>query len=158
VIRAIRTAPDPILTQVCEPVTRFDDELATLILDLRQTMHSVGGAGLAAPQIGVPLRVFVIKDRPAFINPHVLTSSDERWIAEEGCFSLPDTIGETGIRIPVERPWGVDVQWQTAFGDIRRNLFSDWEGRAIQHELDHLNGVLITAIRVEVPDGVVVPR
>lgn len=157
-IQTIRIAPDPILAQVCDPVTKFDNDLAALILDLRQTMHSVGGAGLAAPQIGVKLRVFVLKDRPAFVNPRVLTSSDDRWVAEEGCFSLPDTLGETGTRIPVERPWGIDLEWQTAFGDTRRNLFSDWEGRAVQHELDHLNGVLITDIRVEVPDGVVVPR
>jgi peptide deformylase len=146
--REIVTVPHPVLTEICEPVTDFDSHLASLIIDLRDTMKDMG-VGLAAPQINVPLRVILIKDRPAFINPEII-ETDGSWTAPEGCLSIPGTYGEPGSPILVERAITVRVRWQNFVGEWRESSHQSWEARVVQHEIDHLDGILITEKQAEV--------
>jgi peptide deformylase len=144
-IRPILHYPDKRLRNPGEPVTRFDAELRALVDDMAETMYAAPGVGLAAPQIGVPLRLFVIdvaasEDAPSdlrtFINPQIEDKTGERSY-EEGCLSFP------GIHEQVKRAERVKVQAQ----DIEGNHFEiEADGLlaiAIQHENDHLDGKLM---------------
>lgn len=143
-IRPILTAPDPRLRQVSKPVETVDDELRALMDDMLETMYDAPGIGLAAIQVGVPLRVIVMdlagKDEEPepryFINPEILDPSEDMSVYEEGCLSVPEYYDE------VERPARCRVKYLDYDG---KEQVLDAEGllaTCIQHEMDHLEGVL----------------
>jgi len=137
-IQPIRFFGDPVLTTPAVEVSDFDKELRTLVQDLTDTMIDAPGAGLAAPQIGVPLRVFVWHVDDEFghlVNPS-LDLSDELQEGEEGCLSFPDLAYETPRAMrAVARGWNMYGEPITVEG-------TELLARALQHETDHLNGVL----------------
>lgn len=137
-IQPIRFFGDPVLTTPAVEVSDFDKELRTLVQDLTDTMIDAPGAGLAAPQIGVPLRVFVWHVDDEFghlVNPS-LDLSDELQEGEEGCLSFPDLAYETPRAMrAVARGWNMYGEPITVEG-------TEFLARALQHETDHLNGVL----------------
>lgn len=143
-VQPILLWPDPRLTEVCAPVTTPDPGLPGLIDDLYETMYAAQGRGLAAPQIGVMQRIFVVdvswKDGPpdprVFVNPVVEQSCDNIGTMEEGCLSLPD------LPMPVTRPLEVTLSFDTPEGRAH-DTFDGILARCIQHELDHLNGRVI---------------
>lgn len=137
-IQPIRFFGDPVLTTPAEPVVDFDKELRTLIADLTDTMIDAPGAGLAAPQIGVSLRAFVWHVDDEFghlINPDI-SLSDEEQDGEEGCLSFPE------LRYETKRALRVVAKGFNMYGDPVLVEGSDFLARAIQHETDHLNGIL----------------
>ncbi|UNM96608.1 peptide deformylase [Ignatzschineria rhizosphaerae] len=137
------TVPHPTLRAKAEPVTEFDDALKTFVADMLETMYAEKGVGLAANQVNVLKRVFVTdcseeRDDPrVFINPEIIAESEETDAAEEGCLSLP-----TMYSGPIIRPEKITVRAQDANGDFFELEADQLLGRCIQHELDHLNGVL----------------
>jgi peptide deformylase len=143
-ILPIITAPDPRLKLKCEPVAAVDEEIARLMADMLETMYLAPGVGLAAPQVGVPKRVIVVdpsgKDeerRPLKLaNPELLWVSDEFATYEEGCLSLPDQYAD------VERPAKVRVKYLDETNDERELEAEGLLATCIQHEMDHLEGVL----------------
>jgi peptide deformylase len=137
-IQPIRLFGDPVLRTPAAPVETFDKELRKLVKDLTETMMDAPGAGLAAPQIGVSLRVFTywVDDEPGhLINPD-LDLSDEQQIGDEGCLSLPDLAFETPRALRVVAK-GMDM-----WGEPVVIEGSDLLARAVQHETDHLDGIL----------------
>ena len=143
-IREILVVPDPVLKLVSEPVVKVDDDLRALMDDMLETMYDAPGIGLAAIQIGVPKRVIVTDiaapDDPKaprfFVNPEIVWASDETVPYEEGCLSIPDIYDE------VERPARVKLKYLNYQGE---EVVEDAEGLfavCIQHEMDHLEGVL----------------
>jgi peptide deformylase len=141
-LRPIRLLGDPVLRQEAEPVEAVDDEVRRLVTDMLDTMYDAEGVGLAAPQVGVPLRVIVLDvhepDVPpmALINPRILEFGEEPDRAEEGCLSIP------GLRDVVERPARVVVEGLDAEGATVRLEADGLLARVLQHEVDHLDGVL----------------
>jgi peptide deformylase len=137
-IQPIRLFGDPVLRSPAAPVTDFDKELRTLVKDLTETMLDAPGAGLAAPQIGVGLRVFtycVDGELGHLVNP-VLDLSDEIQDGEEGCLSLP------GLSYDTRRALRVVAKGQDQHGEPVVREGSELLARAIQHETDHLDGIL----------------
>jgi peptide deformylase len=138
-LRPIRLFGDPVLRTAAEPVRDFDKELRNLVRDLTETMLDAPGVGLAAPQIGVGLRVFtycVAEDEPGhLINPS-LDLSDETDTDDEGCLSLP------GLTFPTPRAWGVVAKGFNMYGDPVTIEGTELLARCVQHETDHLDGVL----------------
>ncbi len=143
-LREILTVPDPRLKQVSTPVEGVDDALRALMDDMLETMYAAPGIGLAAIQVGVPKRVIVMDlaregEPPAprfFVNPEIVWASEETAPYEEGCLSVPDIYDE------VERPARVKLRYLNYQGD---QVEEDAEGLfavCIQHEMDHLAGVL----------------
>jgi len=143
-VRDILVVPDPRLKQVSQPVDVVDDELRALMDDMLETMYAAPGIGLAAIQIGVPKRVIVMdlaregEDRQPryFVNPEILWASEETAPYEEGCLSVPEFYDE------VERPAKVRLRYLNYQGEA---IEEDAEGLyavCIQHEMDHLDGVL----------------
>jgi len=138
-LRPIRLLGDPVLRTPALPVTTFDKELRTLVKDLTDTMLDAPGAGLAAPQLGVGLRVFVydVDDQIGhLINPVLHFPSDEEQDGGEGCLSLP------GLTFDCRRKQHVVAHGQNEYGDPVTLEGSDLMARCIQHETDHLDGVL----------------
>ncbi|ANU07469.1 peptide deformylase [Paraurantiacibacter namhicola] len=162
-IREILEVPDPRLKTVSTPVTEFDDELRTLVDDMFETMYAAHGIGLAAIQVGVPKRVLVIDLQPEdedaepeacdhdgthhthqptkkepriFINPEILDPSEETKDYQEGCLSVPD------IYADVDRPARCRVRWQDLDGKTHEEVMEGLDAVCIQHEMDHLEGVL----------------
>ncbi len=143
-VMQIVTHPDPVLRARCEAVTLFDPALETLAHDMLDTMYAAPGRGLAAPQVGLPLRIFVIDtdwkdgapDPKAFVNPEITAASDETVTADEGCLSIPDT------PCRVTRPARITLRWQDLDGRGHNAEFDGVAAICIQHELDHLDGVL----------------
>lgn len=163
-IREILEIPDPRLKVVSEPVTRFDDELKTLVADMFETMYDAPGIGLAAIQVGVPQRVLVIDLQPddedaepevctahggehhthqpvkreprVFINPEILDPSEDLSVYNEGCLSVPDIYAE------VERPAAIRARWQDLDGNVHEEAIDGLLATCLQHEMDHLEGVL----------------
>lgn len=137
-IREIVQVGDEVLRQKCEPVTRFDQELASLLDDMKETLKKAQGAGLAAPQVGVPLRA-VIVDVPEgffeFINPVFVWKKGEQ-TGTEGCLSVTGKCGK------VRRPNKVKIIYYDRKGDRYSVVAHGWFARAICHELDHLDGIL----------------
>ena len=133
-----------VLKQTSKPVTVVDDDLRALMDDMLETMYAAPGIGLAAIQIGVPKRVIVMDlakndDPPApryFVNPEILWASDEVKPWEEGCLSVPEIYDE------VDRPAKVRVRYLDYHGKLVEEDAEDLYAVCIQHELDHLNGVL----------------
>ena len=137
-IRPIRLFGDPILRTKAEQVVDFDKELRRLVRDLTDTMLDAPGAGLAAPQIGVPLRVFAYNVDDVvghLINPDLELSSEEQF-GPEGCLSLP------GLEFDCVRAMRIVAKGFNAYGDPVVIEGSELLARAIQHETDHLDGVL----------------
>jgi len=142
-IRKIITYPDPVLRQKAEPVTDFDDSLKQLAADLAETMYDAPGAGLAANQIGVCQQVVVIdvsknkeeKRHLILVNPEIIEKEGCQ-LDEEGCLSVID------LTANVERYRKVLVRARDLDGKTWEFTAEDFFARAIQHELDHLNGVL----------------
>jgi peptide deformylase len=143
-IRPIIVLPDPRLRQVSEPVKAVDDATRDLMDQMVETMHDAPGIGLAAIQVGVPKRVVVLdlakKDEPPqpqyFVNPEIVWSSDEKSTYEEGCLSIPEYYEE------VERPARVKAKFLDRDGAPREIQAEGLLATALQHEIDHLNGVL----------------
>jgi peptide deformylase len=143
--------PDPILRAQSEPVERVDGDLRRLVADMFETMYKAPGIGLAAVQVAVPRRLLVIdlqepesdeEDAPpvndphVFINPEILHRSEARKVYNEGCLSIPDQYAE------IERPDIVRARWTDQDGKEREGEFGGLMSVCLQHEVDHLNGVL----------------
>jgi peptide deformylase len=141
-LRHVRKLGDPVLRATALPVERFDEALQTEIERMGVLMHDALGVGLAATQLGVLHRVLVYRAYPedpltALVNPEMTWMSDEQETAEEGCLSLPS------VHVEVERSARVRVVAKDAGGDDLEIEAEGLEARIIQHEIDHLNGVLI---------------
>jgi len=141
-LRFVRKLGDPVLRATALPVERFDESLRREIERMGELMHDALGVGLAATQLGVLHRVLVYRayaDDPltALVNPVLEWQSDELETAEEGCLSLP------GVHVAVERPARVRVSGRGAHGEQVEVEAEGLEARVIQHEIDHLDGVLI---------------
>ncbi|MBK8007320.1 MAG: peptide deformylase [Rhizobiales bacterium] len=143
-IRTILQLPDPVLRKVSTPVQKIDAEIKKLIKDMFETMYDAPGVGLAAIQIGVAKRVVTIdatrgddeKDPMVFINPEIVSVSEEKDSKEEGCLSISEFYEE------VERPSEVKVRYMDEKGETKEIDADGLLARALQHEIDHLNGVL----------------
>ncbi|MEB3043022.1 peptide deformylase [Rhizobium mulingense] len=143
-IKPLIILPDPILRQLSKPIERIDADLQRLAGDMLETMYDAPGIGLAAIQIGVPRRMLVIdvsregeeKQPQVFINPEIVKSSDDRSVYEEGCLSIPDYYAE------VERPATVSVKYLDREGKEQTVEADGLLATCLQHEIDHLNGVL----------------
>jgi len=139
-VRAIRLLGDPVLRTVADPVTVFDKELRRLVADLADTMQDAGGVGLAAPQLGVSRRVFTYLDDDEdighLINPLLGPFSEEMMDGEEGCLSLP------GLSFELKSPERVLAVGVNMYGDPVTIEGSGLLSRCLQHETDHLDGVL----------------
>lgn len=143
-IKPLIILPDPVLRQVSKPVERVDAETERLVEDMLETMYDAPGIGLAAIQVAVPRRLLVIdvsregeeKQPLVFINPEIVRSSDERSVYEEGCLSIPDYYAE------VERPATVSVKHLDRAGKEQVTEADGLLATCLQHEIDHLNGVL----------------
>jgi len=136
----IVTYPDPFLRQMAEEVDTFDDSLHVLLDQMQEVMYHDDGVGLAAPQIGVSKRIIVLDDGNGLIhlmNPEIITSGSNEEVVEEGCLSLP------GIIVPVSRPGEVVVKGLNESGDPVKYEADALLARILQHEIDHLNGILI---------------
>jgi len=138
----VRKLGDPVLRTRAREVDRFDDELREEVRRMGQLMHDAMGIGLAAPQVGVSHRVLVYRVEPdsplnALVNPEIVWSGEETETVEEGCLSLP------AVHVDVERPVHVRVRAKDEHGEDVVVEASGLEARVIQHELDHLDGVLI---------------
>ncbi|WP_050023036.1 peptide deformylase [Verrucomicrobium sp. BvORR034] len=149
---------DPVLRVKCKPITEVTEEIRKLSQDMIETMHNARGVGLAAPQVGIALQLAVIEVPPddesvtyvringedtplaeamplIFLNPK-LDHGKEKAMGEEGCLSIPD------LRSEVRRSAGVKVEYQTLDGETRTIEADGLLARALQHEIDHLNGIL----------------
>ena len=143
-VKPLVILPDPILRRVSEPVARIDDDVRRFADDMLETMYDAPGIGLAAIQVGEPLRMLVIdlakededKQPQVFVNPEILASSDERSVYEEGCLSIPDYYAE------VERPASIRLRYQDLTGQTHEIETDGLLATCLQHEMDHLNGVL----------------
>jgi peptide deformylase len=145
----IRYEPDPILREKAKRIKSFDGNLRKLVADMFETMHTNHGVGLAAPQIGLSIRLLVAELEPdpkegergfkvALCNPEIIKSSDEMESGPEGCLSIPGWVGD------VPRSVSVTVKGQTPEGKEVRIKADHYFARVLQHEIDHLNGVLFT--------------
>lgn len=143
-ILPIRLLPDPVLRGIADPVVDFGPGLATLAADMFETMYAAPGRGLAAPQVGLLSRFFVMDvdwkiGTPApraFANPVILSLSEDLSVYEEGCLSIPGTV------CPVARPAALTLRWQGLDGQVQTGAFDAFAARCILHEMDHLDGVL----------------
>jgi peptide deformylase len=138
----IRQYPDPVLRMQAQPVESFNDDLVKLVERMKRLMGEAAGVGLAANQVGVLQRVFVVQpeaeDEPrALVNPAIVERSGEKETENEGCLSLQ------GVLIPVERDCGVTIEARDEHGAEVRMELHGLPARVVQHELDHLDGVLI---------------
>lgn len=140
-----------VLRKVAEEVTPDFPDLDKFIEDMFETMYDSDGVGLAAPQIGKSVRLFVIDADPfsedypegkdfkrAFINPEIIEASEEKWLFNEGCLSLP------GVREDVERPAEITVRYLDAKFEPHTEKLTGIQARVFQHEFDHLNGEVFT--------------
>ena len=148
-ILPIVEVPDPRLRQISKPVERVDDDLRRLIDDMFETMYAAPGIGLAAIQVGVPKRVLVIdlqepeeeggepvRDPRVFINPEILETSDHEVPYNEGCLSVPEMYAD------VDRPDRIRARWLDRDGTQKEEEITGLLAVCLQHEMDHLNGVL----------------
>ncbi len=140
---SVRIYGDPVLRKKSEKVTEFDDDLLVFLEDLAETMILEDGVGLAAPQVGVSKQIAVINREPGnpvtlikVINPEITLFGDETYSMEEGCLSVP------GIRGKVVRPDSLEMTYQDEKGEQQELYAEGFEATIIQHELDHLDGVL----------------
>ena len=138
-IHNVITSENPILRQKAKKVHRFDPSISKLIEDLFETMHAAHGVGLAAPQIAQSIRIFVaeFEDRKiAMVNPEIIKAEGEER-GTEGCLSIPGYVGDN-----IRRATSVVVKGQDARGKAMRVRAEGWLARILQHEIDHLDGIL----------------
>ena len=143
-VKKILSYPHPLLVRKSTRIDNFDENVASLSRDLIDTMYDADGVGLAAPQIGINKRIFVLdcsrddeeKDCRIVINPEIEHESEDLNSYKEGCLSIP------GITEEVFRPKVIKVVYQDINGVLRRNTYDDLWSTCFQHELDHLNGKL----------------
>ncbi|AVW92273.1 peptide deformylase [Celeribacter baekdonensis] len=134
--------PDARLSTLCAPVDQITDDIRKLAADMLDTMYAAPGRGLAGPQIGAMLRLFVmdatwkegIKSPLVMINPEILSHSDESIEMDEACLSIP------GVDAPVTRPTRITIRWTDLTGATYLREMDGAEARIAQHEFDHLNG------------------
>jgi peptide deformylase len=137
-------APDPALRKTCDPLEQVDSHHQKLIKEMFETMYEANGVGLAAPQVGVNKRIFIIdagireeiKNPIAMINPIITNIKKNISIYEEGCLSFPGHYAE------LERPDEITVEYLDEYNKKQRLVTKDFTSRVIQHELDHINGIL----------------
>ncbi len=146
----VKYDPDPILREKAKRIKTFDGSLRKLATDMLETMHANNGVGLAAPQIGQSIRLLVAEYVPnkeekgekgfkvALCNPEIVKASDDMQVGTEGCLSIPGWVGE------VPRNTWVVVKGQSPEGKELRLRVENYYARVLQHEIDHLNGVLFT--------------
>jgi peptide deformylase len=138
---------DPMLRKKAAPVTRDFQDLKEFIQNMFETMYSSDGVGLAAPQVGQSIRIFVIdsttdeEDEPAgikkaFINPEIIEKTGDEWVLNEGCLSLPE------IREDILRPESVRIRYFDEDFKLHEEIYSGFSSRVIQHEYDHLEGIM----------------
>jgi peptide deformylase len=155
-LRTIVTLPEPVLRRKARPVTKFDNDLQTLIDDMIDTMRDAPGVGLAAPQVGISERVIVVEyaepeeveegEEPrevepklyVMVNPEIVKASPETVMGVEGCLSIPVLVGE------VERAQEVRIKGYNRRGQPMKVKADGWLARIFQHEIDHINGVVFT--------------
>lgn len=135
--------PNPLLKMVSEEVKEFNEDLTKLVSVMYDTMSEEVGCGLAAVQIGVLKRVIVIDltrsgegEKFALVNPKIVNSGDSLQVFDEGCLSVPD------VYFPVERPETIELEYFNEHGEKFTKFFNGFLGTAIQHEIDHLNGIV----------------
>ena len=144
-IRRILTEPDPVLRQKSQPVDKVDDSVKKLMDDMVETMYDAPGIGLAAIQVGVPKRIIVLdiskdpekKEPMYFVNPEIVSSSKNDATYEEGCLSVPNQFAE------INRPSICEVEYLNYEGEKKILKAVGLLSTCIQHEMDHLNGVLM---------------
>ena len=147
-IYPIRAYGDPVLRAECKEIQDNSEELKQLIRDMYETMDASDGVGLAAPQIGKSLRLFLVDStqfseeeegvRQAFINPRILDQQGVEWAFEEGCLSIPS------IREDVMRPPQLTIRYLNEAFEQKEEVFTGLTARVIQHEYDHIEGILFT--------------
>jgi peptide deformylase len=148
-ILRIYETPEPILREISTPVEKVDDEVRALVKDMFETMYDAPGIGLAAVQVGVPKRLLVmdlqepeeeggepVRDPRVFINPEILSHSDHEVPYTEGCLSVPDQYAE------VMRPDRIRARWLDENGDAHEEELEGLLAVCLQHEMDHLEGIL----------------
>lgn len=149
---------DPVLRKVCEPITPDYPNLTQVIDDMFETMYHANGVGLAAPQVGLPIRIFIVDTKPfsgdedltaeenaelanfkrVFINPRMIVEEGEEWGFNEGCLSIPD------VREDVYRHEQITIEYDDADFNRKTEVFDGLIARVIQHEYDHIEGILFT--------------
>ena len=143
-IKPLIILPDPVLRQQSKPIEQVDAEVLRLADDMLETMYDAPGIGLAAIQVGVARRMLVIdvaregeeKTPVVFINPEILEESEDVQLYNEGCLSVPDQYAE------VERPALIRARWQERDGTVREEQLDGLLAVCLQHEMDHLEGIL----------------
>jgi peptide deformylase len=146
---ALVTTPNPVLSQPTKPVAKIDARTKQIVKEMRRVLNSCRnpeGVGLAAPQVGLPLSIFLIKPYPhsqirEFLNPKILETAKKQTQPKntlEGCLSITNTWGQ------VSRPTWVELEYQDLSGQKIVKKFTGWEAQIVQHEMDHLKGVLFT--------------
>ena len=140
----------PVLRQKCEAITSNYENLDILLADMWETMYNASGVGLAAPQINKSIRLFIVDSSPfydddkkdsikkVFINPKILKEDGEEWVFNEGCLSIP------GVREDVIRKSNITIKYQNENFVTITEKFDGVNARVIQHEYDHINGILFT--------------
>jgi peptide deformylase len=144
-IRPILTVPDPALRRRALPITKFDERLADYISDMFDSMYHANGIGLAAPQLGSSRRLFILdiaftktpNTQFVYINPHLLGQHGSQ-VGEEGCLSIPN------VKMQIARPYHIVVRYDDINGETHEASMEALAARAFCHELDHLNGILLT--------------
>ncbi|MEM9895430.1 MAG: peptide deformylase [Bacteroidota bacterium] len=140
---------DPVLKRKASEVEKGDEKVSQFVADMYETMYAAQGVGLAAPQVGFSLRVFIVDTTPmeedenaglkqAFINPVMLEEKGEEWAFEEGCLSIP------GVRADVHRKPEVKIGFYDENWNYHEKRFTELPARVIQHEYDHIEGKLFT--------------
>ena len=144
----LRFIGDPVLRMRAEPVREINDDVRSLLAKMEDIMRSEMGAGLAAPQVGILLRMLIFVEIKKggtgglykMLNPKIVASSDSTVAIEEGCLSVQ---GENGpVFVNVLRPESVVVEWTDENGALMKKEFGGYAARAVQHEIDHLDGIL----------------
>lgn len=137
--------PAPILTRPSDPTVKFDNDLRVLVERMAETMYTENGVGLASPQVGVSQRVLIMdpsggeesNQLSVLINPEVTWRSPEVEMKAEGCLSMP------GLKLQVVRPSVVDVKYFDLEGTQHQVRYGEWLARIVQHEIDHLDGIMM---------------
>ncbi len=159
-IRKILTEPDPFLRQKSAKVEKVDDKIRSLMDDMRETMYAAPGIGLAAIQIGVPKSVIVIdlsredekKDPLYFVNPEIITNSNNEATYEEGCLSVPGQFAE------INRPDKCKVKYLDYNGNEKILAAEGLLATCIQHEMDHLKGILFIDYLSKLKKGMIIKK
>lgn len=138
-LRQVRKKGDELLRKKARPVGEVTDRIKLLLQDMEETMHKEGGVGIAAPQVGILKRMFImepVQGSPEYvIDPEIIKASGEQE-CEEGCLSVPGVVGT------VIRPEKIEVKYMGLDGKTRRRLLTEFEAIVFSHEFDHLEGVL----------------